>query len=65
VLASADESSYDGGRMGTEHPLVWCHAQLGGRVFYTALGHDAQAFSDPLFRAHVRGGLRYAARLDK
>ncbi|MEV0495756.1 hypothetical protein [Streptomyces atratus] len=34
-------------------------------MFHTALGHDAQAFSDPLFRAHVRGGLRHAARLGR
>ncbi|WP_392667398.1 ThuA domain-containing protein [Streptomyces sp. LN785] len=64
VLASADESTYDDGRMGVDHPLIWCHENLGGRVFYTALGHDARAFGDPVFRAHLEGGLRYAARVD-
>jgi type 1 glutamine amidotransferase len=62
VLATADESSYSGGGMGDDHPLVWCRAQGAGRVFYTALGHDAGAYDDPDFRAHLRGGIDWAAR---
>ncbi|MDX3098109.1 ThuA domain-containing protein [Streptomyces sp. ME01-24h] len=58
VLASADESSYTGGSMGGDHPLVWCHTYGGGPVFYTALGHCAQAYRDAAFRAHLLGGLR-------
>lgn len=65
VLATVDESSYEGGRMGADHPLVWCHERLGGRSFYTALGHASEAYGDPAFRQHVLGGIRYAARLDK
>ncbi|QOV34763.1 ThuA domain-containing protein [Streptomyces ferrugineus] len=61
VLASADESSYDGGGMGADHPLVWCREQGAGRVFYTALGHAAEAYEDPDFRAHLRGGIDWAA----
>lgn len=64
VLARADESSYDGGGMGADHPLVWCREQGVGRVFYTALGHAAEAYEDPDFRAHLLGGIRWAARLD-
>ncbi|GAB2973227.1 ThuA domain-containing protein [Streptomyces pseudoechinosporeus] len=63
VLASADESSYDGGGMGDDHPLVWCREQGSGRVFYTALGHASEAYEDPDFRAHLLGGIRWAARL--
>ncbi|MET7602032.1 ThuA domain-containing protein [Streptomyces avermitilis] len=64
VLASADESSYDGGGMGDDHPLVWCRDQGAGagRVFYTALGHASEAYEDPDFRAHLLGGIRWAAR---
>ncbi|MFC8098898.1 ThuA domain-containing protein [Streptomyces sp. NPDC057363] len=62
VLARADESSYEGGRMGDDHPLVWCREQGAGRVFYTALGHAADAYTDPDFRAHLRGGITWAAR---
>lgn len=61
VLLSADESSYDGGGMGDDHPLAWCHEQGQGRVFYTALGHTAGAYGDPDFRAHLHGGITWAA----
>ena len=62
VLLRADESSYEGGGMGADHPLAWCRAQGAGRVFYTALGHTAEAYADPGFRAHLRGGIQWAAR---
>lgn len=62
VLACADESSYEGAGTGGDHPLVWCREQGAGRVFYTALGHAASAYADPEFRAHLAGGIRWAAR---
>ncbi|MGQ5574450.1 ThuA domain-containing protein [Streptomyces sp. ECR3.8] len=61
VLLCADESSYDGGTMGDDHPLAWCRTQGAGRVFYTALGHTVEAYGDPVFRAHLRGGITWAA----
>jgi len=61
VLASADESSYDGGGMGGDHPLVWCREQGAGRVFCTALGHASEAYEGPDFRAHLLGGIQWAA----
>ncbi|MGW3646361.1 ThuA domain-containing protein [Streptomyces sp. NPDC000878] len=66
VLISADESSYEGGGMGDDHPLAWCreHGEGNGRVFYTALGHADEAYEDPDFRAHLRGGITWAAHLD-
>ncbi|SEG77341.1 hypothetical protein SAMN05216223_110210 [Actinacidiphila yanglinensis] len=63
VLASADEDSYDGGTMGTTHPLVWCHPAGEGRVFYTALGHLESAYADPEFRRHLGGALQWCAGL--
>ncbi|GGW38088.1 ThuA domain-containing protein [Streptomyces griseoloalbus] len=62
VLVRADESSYDGGGMGDDHPLAWCRDQGEGRVFYTALGHAAEAYADADFRAHLLGGITWAAR---
>ncbi|MEU4167777.1 ThuA domain-containing protein [Streptomyces sp. NPDC026665] len=62
VLASADETSYDGGGMGADHPLVWCREQGAGRVFYTALGHTAEAYEDPDFLAHLLGAILWATR---
>ncbi|MET9502631.1 ThuA domain-containing protein [Streptomyces sp. NPDC006622] len=65
VLATADESSYDGGRMGPDHPLVWCREQEAGRVFYTALGHASEAYRDPGFVAHLDGGIGWAAGVER
>jgi type 1 glutamine amidotransferase len=61
VLVRADEASYDGGGMGEDHPLVWCREQGAGRVFYTALGHAEEAYAEPDFVAHLRGGIGWAA----
>ncbi|MFB9348839.1 ThuA domain-containing protein [Streptomyces heliomycini] len=61
VLLRADESSYEGAGTGPGHPLAWCRGQGAGRVFYTALGHAAEAYGDPAFRAHLRGGIGWAA----
>ncbi len=61
VLATVDESTYTGGGMGADHPIAWCHPFRGGRSFYTAGGHTAEAFSEPLFRQHLLGGIRWAA----
>jgi type 1 glutamine amidotransferase len=63
VLLSIDETSYQGGAMGRGHPMAWCHEFEGGRSAYTALGHTIESWSEPLFLAHVRGALRWAAGL--
>ena len=61
VLIRIDEGSYRGGRMGAKHPMAWFHDYDGGRAWYTALGHTAQAYSEPLFLEHLRGGIAWAA----
>lgn len=63
VLATLDESTYRGGKMGADHPIIWCHENAGGRSWYTGLGHTASCFSDPLYLSHLRGGLRWALGL--
>jgi type 1 glutamine amidotransferase len=63
VLLTLDESSYSGGSMGADHPIAWYHAYDGGRAWYTAGGHTSESFADPLFRAHLWGGIAYAANL--
>ncbi|WP_405469190.1 ThuA domain-containing protein [Streptomyces canus] len=60
VLASLDESSYTGGTMNGDHPIAWCQDYQGGRAFYTGLGHTKESYTDPAFRGHVLGGIRYA-----
>lgn len=61
TLLSVDESSYTGGRMGTDHPITWCHDYDGGRSWYTAMGHDGVHFSEPHMRTMLRRGLEYTA----
>lgn len=63
VLARLDESSYSGGTMGSDHPYAWCQVYAGGRSFYTAGGHTVASYSEPAFREHLLGGIRYAAGL--
>ncbi|HSF19536.1 MAG TPA: ThuA domain-containing protein [Vicinamibacteria bacterium] len=62
VLVSLDETSYgvEEHAMG-DHPVVWHHRNLGGRAFYTALGHTSESYQDPLFRAHIAGAIAWAA----
>ncbi|KAJ7510372.1 class I glutamine amidotransferase-like protein [Mycena galericulata] len=73
VVLAANESSYvDTGtrnfNQGTPHPSAWFQqhgagvesGQIAGRSFYTSLGHLNQTWQDPLFMAHVTGGLTWA-----
>ncbi|MBB4912808.1 ThuA domain-containing protein [Actinophytocola algeriensis] len=63
VLVTADETTYNPGSsaMGADHPISWCRNVEGGRLWATAMGHQASAYSEPLFRSHVLGGVRTAA----
>ncbi len=60
-LLVVDESTYGGGRHGDYHPIAWYHEFDGGRSFYTGLGHTIESYSSPEMRAHLIGGLAYAA----
>lgn len=64
VLIRLDETSYQGGKNGVNHPIAWFHENVGGRAFYTGLGHDENTFKNPIFREHLRGGLRYCLALE-
>lgn len=61
VLLTVDEASYQGGSMGADHPLAWCRSYGRGRSFYTALGHTVESYAEPAMRAHLAGGIRWAA----
>jgi uncharacterized protein len=49
ILAVADETTYDPQRstMGADHPMVWTHCVGKGPVFYSAIGHSAETYSEP------------------
>ena len=65
VLASLDETTYQGGTMGKDHPIVWCKQVGKGRIWYTALGHTEASYTEPLFLKHLLGGIQAAAGTDK
>jgi type 1 glutamine amidotransferase len=64
VLASLDESSYQGGGMNNDHPIAWVQGIEGGRALYTGGGHTVDSYSEDLFRAHLKAGIRWVAGLD-
>ncbi|HZV67911.1 MAG TPA: ThuA domain-containing protein [Saprospiraceae bacterium] len=61
VLLTIDESTYQGGTMGANHPMSWCHAYDGGKSFYTALVHTVESYQDTLFLEHLLKGVLWAA----
>ncbi|WP_371655624.1 MULTISPECIES: ThuA domain-containing protein [unclassified Streptomyces] len=61
VLATLDETTYQGGTMRGDHPIAWCQSYRGGRAFYTGGGHTKESYAEAAFRQHLLGGLRYAS----
>ena len=59
VLATLDETTYEGGKNGANHPIAWYRKFDGGRSFYTGMGHTDESYADPLFLDHLLGGLRW------
>jgi type 1 glutamine amidotransferase len=71
VLLSLDTDKTDISDLGPEikkggdYPQAWSRTFGKGRSFYTALGHRDDIWSnDPVFRAHVTGGIRWALGLE-
>jgi uncharacterized protein len=70
VLLSIDTSRTDLSdvpelKAGGDYPQAWYRTFGKGRSFYTALGHRDDIWSnDPVFRAHIRGGIRWALGLE-
>ncbi len=63
TLLEADESSYGMGRQGTSHPITWCQEIDAGRSWFSAMGHEGTAYSEPVIRTQMRNGLAYSAGL--
>lgn len=61
VIASVDEKSFHGGTMGADHPVIWTRDIGKGRLWYTALGHTDQSYTEPEFVKHVLGGILLVA----
>jgi len=63
VLATVDETTYTGGTMGTDHPIVWVQERLIGRTLYTGLGHGAERWQEPAYVEHIASGVRWVTGL--
>jgi cytochrome c len=60
VLIKLDEKSYNGGKNGDNHPIVWYHDFDGGRSFYCGLGHTDESYKEDNFLKLLLGGIQYA-----
>ncbi|ULQ58060.1 ThuA domain-containing protein [Flavihumibacter rivuli] len=58
TIMTLDEHSYEGGNMKNGHPIAWYQEFEGGKVFYTALGHTRESYSEQAFLEHLEGGIR-------
>ena len=71
VLLSLDTERMDLSKQphlkrGGDYPQAWTREFGNGRTFYTSLGHRDDIWSnDPVFRAHVSGGIRWALGLEQ
>ncbi|WP_342086429.1 ThuA domain-containing protein [Dyadobacter sp. OTU695] len=64
VLLTVDESTYPAfwpKAMGDDHPISWSRPVGKGRMFYTAIGHNASTYSDSTSMKHIMGGIAWAA----
>jgi len=64
-LKDPGKDKYPGKLFGDEFPLAWRHEFDGGREWYTALGHQAEHYSDPQFARHLLGGILWAMGASK
>jgi type 1 glutamine amidotransferase len=61
LLATLDPASIGEADV-NPNPISWAHEFEGGRIFYTAMGHTPESFSEPFFLRHVENGLKWAMR---
>ena len=67
ILASLDESTLHLDpkyRMGDGHALIWWRCEGRARIFYSALGHKAEAWSDAAHLKMLDGAIGWAARAE-
>ena len=69
IIATLDESTYSPKMffkdvsMGADHPVIWKHCVGKGRVFYSALGHAASTYEEPLHLSMLEGAMAWAMGL--
>lgn len=65
VLASLDESSYQGGDMNGDHPIIWRHVLGKARCWYTGFGHTASTYREVHFMESVFSALKWVTGITK
>jgi type 1 glutamine amidotransferase len=68
ILLNLDESSYltqgktflGQDRMTGEHPITWRHTLAEGRVFYSAIGHQAATYDIPEFQQLISNAIEWS-----
>jgi len=58
-VLNLDESSYEGGTNGDNHPIAWYHEYDGGRAYYTGGGHTDESYEEADFVKHIEGALAW------
>jgi type 1 glutamine amidotransferase len=67
VLATLDESTYSPIGMGKmdlrmgDHPIAWTNCVGKGRMFYSAIGHRPETYSEPHYVAMLEAAIGWAA----
>jgi uncharacterized protein len=61
VLVTLDPASI-GEKDTNPNPVAWTRQIDAGRIFYTALGHTKESYSEPWFLAHVAYGLDWVLK---
>ncbi|MGD2102211.1 MAG: ThuA domain-containing protein [Acidimicrobiia bacterium] len=61
ILMTLDETSYEGGGMGENHPIAWAHEYDGGRSVYIGFGHTGESYSEPLVVTLLTNAIEWAA----
>lgn len=62
ILLALNENSYSPAStsMAGEHPITWRHKLGEGRVFYTAIGHQAATYRTPEFQSLIEAAMQWA-----
>ena len=59
IKESADGKNITPDVFGNRYPAAWCQEFDGGRIFYIALGHSKEDYSNATYLAHIIEGLKW------
>lgn len=63
ILLALDETSVvlPEDQRGGFHPIAWTDDRLGGRMFYTAMGHTPESYAEPAFLEMIADAITWTA----